>query len=626
MSDDKKQRLKDMADAPEKEAPDMLGEMGAPEVETAVQLPQPCPVVPLGIIGKQLVFFDRSKQVVIDSTKCDKGDMVLWFGNNYLEKHFMNTTKSQDRWNQRAAQFALVEDCQHKGIFNPQGKVLGRGAHRPRADEDALVLHCGRFVLIGHKGSSKLERHLPGKVRLGDKDVFFPAADALPPPADQSATRSEGKELLGHLQAWNFHDEGASFLLLGFVLQGYFCGALSWRSHAWLVAPTGSGKTELQKLIRALHDGWIVEAADATEAGVRSKLGNDTLPVSLDELEKHDDPDKVQKVMNLMKKSSSGDAILRGSADHKGQDFTAQSCFVASSVLHATMRGEDRNRIALLELLPLPERKKGADPFKAELARWRKLGRRMHRRAVEQFGRFEHTLALYKRMIADHGFDGRWQDTYGTLLACADLALHDFSPDDMVPEEEAEGMDRVFAMVAKVLPMMRLGKSEARTDTERAIIHLLSKALPGVAGKPPEPVGSWLSRAVEQVTVQDNPNTFASDGDMPNEMARERLKSNGLRVVSYQADEKGKMCIRDARVGEIAWKEDYLAIAYATNSTLQELWRGTEWAGDGYLQSLRKAGAGDRPCIGGKKVRFQKNARPDNALLVPLEVFQGDEG
>lgn len=625
MAGDRKARLAEMREAQETEAPDMLADMGAPDADEIIHLIQPCPVTPLGIMGKQLVFLDRSKQVVIDSTKCDKGDMTLWFGSRYLEAHYMSeSSRSQERWDQRKVQTALIEDCFSKGFFDPQGKVLGRGAHRPRADEDTLVLHCGRFVLIGRRGSRKLERVPPGKVRLGEQDVFFPAADALPPPASEPAAREESEALLKHLRSWQWEDEGAPLLLLGFIMQAYFCGALEWRSHVWLCAPTSSGKSQLQKLIRALHDGWVIEAADATEAGVRSRLKNDTLPVSLDEQEKHDNPEKVQNVMNLMKKASSGDAILRGSSDHKGQDFTAQSCFVASSVLHPTMRGEDRNRIALLSLLPFPEGSE-LNEFRAELARWRKVGRRLHRRAVEQFGRYEHTLALYKRAIGERGFSGRWQDTYGTLLACADLALHDYRPDDLVPDEESFGLERVRDYVAKVLPFLIKGKAEARTDTERAVAHLLSKLLPAASGKTPEPVGTWLHRAMELTAIND-PNSFPTDGEQlgVNDTARERLKTHGMKVVRLISD-GGKEKLVDALVGEPGWGDGYLALAYPTNAALQELWRGTEWSGDGYVQSLRKAMGKDRPCRQWK-VRFQTGTKPDNALLIPLEVFRGEEG
>ena len=131
------------------------------------------------------------------------------------------------------------------------------------------------------------------------------------------------------------------------------------------------------------------------------------------------------------------------------------------------MRGEDRNRIALLELHKLPE---DVAPLEMELALWRSAGRRLHRRMVEQWPRFERTYALYRRKIGEQRFEGRWQDTYGTLLACADLLLYDFDPED--PSSAAldePGTERVHQAVIQTLPLLAKGKVEAR-DTANAAL------------------------------------------------------------------------------------------------------------------------------------------------------------
>lgn len=643
MAGKRSDRLREMAEAPEHEAPDLLGPDEAPQMDGHPPvMPQPCPVTPLGVLGGKLVFLDRGKQVVVAPTDCKKGDLKLWFGNTYLLEHFEQMGrggKPTGKFDQDDVQTAFVEDCQRCGIFNPQGKVLGRGAHRLAHDESVLVLHMGREVLIAREGH-QLGRDLAGKVTIGGKELFFPADSQLPPPAKKASPPGEARALLEKFNTWNWaaapvwvvpkrpgaeEDDSiltspAALLLLGWVAQAFICGALNWRSHVWLIAPTGSGKTSLQQIIRALLDEWCLQTADASEAGIRQVLGNDTLAVSIDEAEKEDNPERQQAVLNLMKKASSGDKIIRGSADHKAQEFTAQSAFLLSSVLHATLRGEDRNRIALLDMRPLPEK---TGTLEMELARWRSVGRAMHRRMVEQWPRFAATLAAYKRAIGIHRYDGRWQDTFGTLLACADLLLFDHDPHEIGPWDEP-GVERVNAAVSAILPLLAMGKVEARTDTERAIAHLLSVSIPGSRGVAPEPVGMWLSRAMAAVKGE-----FDTDPAQPNDEARAKLKAHGLRVVSVTAKpidprdlSKGlKDGIVDALLDETGWKTGYLAIAYPTNATLQALWRGTDWSGDGYLQSLRKLDGTKSPF----KVRFGSD-KPDNALLVPLSAFRGDEG
>lgn len=625
----KRTTLEDMASAPAEAVPDLWGPEEAPHIEhRPPMLPQPCPVAPLGVLGSQIVFLDGLHQIQVSNAECQKGVLKVWFGNDYLMTHYEELGKGGNptgKFNQDKVQTDLIQDCRTKGIFNPQGKVMGRGAHRPRADEGVLVLHTGRRVLIARQGQKKLQPELPGMVRIADQDLFFPADDALPPPADKPAERAEAEALLQLFGKWRWAEPGAPLLLLGWVTQAFICGALDWRAHVWLPGPTASGKSSLQKIIRAVLAEWVLSTADASEASIRQMLKNDTLPVSIDEAEKHDNPERLQAVLNLMKKASSGDKILRGGADHKATEFTAQSCFLLSSVLHATLRGEDRNRIAMLEMHQLPE---DVDPLEMELARWRSAGRRLHRRMIEAWPRFERTLAIYKRAIGEQRYTGRWQDTYGVLLACADCLLYDLSPEAADDSMMEPGMSRVKEAVVSILPLLAKSRVEARTDTDRAIAHLLSKSLPGAHGQPPESVGTWLSRAMRTKVVRDEQYPTAevmSHG--PDDAARRKLMTHGMRVVQLitRPDPanpgKTKEGIADALLDEPGWESGYLALAYATNAELQQLWRGTEWAGDGYLQSLRKIPGTVSP----KKIRFGSE-KADNALLVPLRTFREDEG
>jgi hypothetical protein len=249
------------------------------------------------------------------------------------------------------------------------------------------------------------------------------------------------------------------------------------------------------------------------------------------------------------------------------------------------------------------------------------MGRRLHRRMVEQSSRFQRTYSAYKRAIGAQKYSGRWQDTYGTLLACADLLLYDHAPDDIVPNDEP-AMSRVNEAVTAILPLLAMGRSEARTDTERVVQHLLSHPLPGSNGLAPEPVGTWLQKAMEPKWF---PGEFATDPgtEGPDDVARKRLTAHGLRVVSIvkkpTPQDPNKEGIDDALVGEVGWEDGYLAVAYATNKALCQVFERTEWAGGGWLQSLKKIDG----TVTGKKVRF---GGTDNALLVPLRAFRGDEG
>jgi hypothetical protein len=603
------------------DSPDFLGaEQGAPDLGRAPELPQPCPVTPLGKDGSKIYFLDSTNQLIETTANIQKGDLKLWFGNDWLETYFpqKDAKGNVTKFNQDTAQTALVDDCRRKGIFNPQGRVFGRGAHRARADDTQLILHMGRKIMMANARDSKgralpSQMHLPGEIG----GSFFPARPGLPAPANEASSRTEAEELRKFFRRWYWVDsDAASLLLLGFTAEMHLCGAMNWRSHVWLVGPTAAGKSELQKVIRAIHDEWCLHTEDASEAAIRQILGDDTLPVMIDEAEAHDRPERLAAILNLMKKSSSGAKLHRGGQDHKGIEFTAQSCFLLSSVLHANMRGEDRNRIAILEMRAVPL---DAPELKVDRDHWRKVGRRMHRRMIEQWPRFDATVSLYKREIAVRGFEGRWRDTYGTLLACADLLLFDDVPGDNMLAEAGEGLDRVALAVTAIQSMMTRGRGEARTDIESVQLFLLSQMLPGGHGKPPESVATWLDRAMTLKYVPGEFITEEGSREIDHE-ARAKLSSYGLRVVSLTPKKGGGHAVADALAEQRAGQ--YLAVAYASNQPLRDLFKASDWAGGAWVQSLAKI----EGAVKGLKIRFGRGGKPDNAVCVPLTAFDGEEG
>lgn len=88
--------------------------------------------------------------------------------------------------------------------------------------------------------------------------------------------------------------------------------------------------------------------------------------------------------------TAGGGKIHRGGADHRGVVFEARSCFLFSSINVPPLLGADRSRMAILALDP---------------------------------------LAAYARALSAEGYDARGCDVFGTLLACANLALHDAAAD-----------------------------------------------------------------------------------------------------------------------------------------------------------------------------------------------------
>lgn len=591
------------------------------------QWPLDAPITPLGVQGKMLWLLDSLNQMTQTDTRLSKGDLVLYTGDEaWLAGEFPQYGKPKGDmpadivgFNQATAASALILACRRKGIFNPTGKVFGRGANRSPDLDGRLMLHMGNAVLIAgspdHRGKAgKMTRHRPGKV----EEYFFPAQDKLPPPADEPSTLADAEKLLAEFRKWFFVEPKiAPLLLLGMVGQMFVCGALEWRSHMWLAGPTAAGKSSLQKLIRAIHEHWCLFTEDASEAAIRQILGDDTLPVMIDEAEADDNPERQRAVINLAKKSSSGAKIIRGGADHKGTEFTGQSCFLMSSVITSLTKGEDHNRFAVLDMLAVPEMPKDSTGrvqlWEApDLNAWKATGRRMHRRMIDQWPRFAATYATFKREIASHGVQGRWQDTFGTLLACAHMLMYDAAPLDLAGHEDGVGMEKSWVLT--ILPMLMRGRIEARTDVDRCLAFLLSSPLPGAHGQAPEAIGQWIVRAMTQ-SVDDDGNPIT------NEAARQRLRMYGLKLLIPNTTKNGFGGSDEPLPTANGWEEGYLAVAAATCRPLNDLFRGTEWFDGKWHQSLVKI----EGAMKGGKTRFIPGTNPDNCIAIPLKAIRGTE-
>jgi hypothetical protein len=412
---------------------------------------------------------------------------------------------------------------------------------------------------------------------------------------------------------WYFSDgDIAHLLILGWVGHALLCGAFGWRSHIWLTGETAAGKSTLQKLIRAVLDTWGLFTEDASEAGVRQLLGDDTLPVLIDEAEADDRADRQQAMINLARKSSSGSKMLRGSADHQAKEFTAQSAFLFSSILHAPLDPQDRNRFAILAMQQIP---KNAPEPDLDLRYWREAGRRMHRRMLEQWPRFDRTLADYKDQIRVQGFQGRWRDTFGTLLACADLLLHDRAPRDESDANEGDAVGRHIRLVRQCVPLMEQGSIEAEDTTTRCLRTLTSKLLPAASGHHQETVGQWIARAME----------YQDDEQRYNLVARAKLKSHGMRVVNLRKTSKGAWGVTDATYAEPI----YVLVASRSCEPLRDLFRGTKWYDGGWTQAMAHARYdpdGMEPRLAYTGIRARFTGSNDYAVAVPIEAMIGPVG
>jgi len=561
-------------------------------------LPAGCPVKPLGHKGLMNFFLDEAGQLIaIDPQKLGQAAIKKIFGRQsqlcdeywprYSDKANDDGTLKINGWKPEKARDALQRACAFAGIFDPQGKVRDRGAHRGRNGE--LILHCGDTIHIGPTANDP-----GGYCEPGLYDGFvYPTNAEIPRPDPEDAGTDTGELLLRMLRSWEWERNIIDpMLLLGFIGASMIGGALRWRPHAWVTGSTATGKSTLQALLELLMDGGALHTAEASEAALRQLTGQQTLPIFFDELEAEEDNRQGMKVVKLARLASSGGRIAKGGQDHVAHEFVARSCFLFSSILLPPILSQDRNRLAILELRVIPEGRVAPAVDDALMRQW---GQKIRRRLIDQWHRLEETLRIYSAALAENGHSGRGQSQFGTLLACADMLLYDDTPGVDIDDDRAGDWGRLLATDTLA------EKATDQTDEQEAIEYLATAIHQAKGGEDPMPISRHITRA------------YKAEDDS----ARDRLENLGLKLVNIR--QNGKDAAGKVKFGAIGKLEPgepvYLAVA-SKHGALERIFAGQRWSKGVWSQSFgRVTGAHAR-----LKIRFAGSA-PMWATAIPLECF-----
>lgn len=470
-------------------------------------LPKGCPVAPLGVDNDVYFFLDTIGQL--------RGIPYNSAGKKAVQSLFMGrplfAAFAWPKWNERDKKVtgiaaddaldALFGACAMKGPWSAVERIRGRGAHLGADGE--LILHCGDALYQAH-GNVLIARALG---ELGRH--VYPTRPPVPTPFGISPDRHDRPEpilpeerpartLVPLLRSWNWLRPAVDpWLMLGDFGVAMIGGALGWRPTTFITGDKATGKSTLQKLFRLTLGDGLVHAADTSAAGVYQHIGHDTLPVAIDELESEADPRKQKAIIKLARLAASGAVMLRGGSEHTGVEFQARSAFFFSSINRPPLEPQDLSRLCLLQLDRLPAT---AVPPTLNAQALSLVGRRLLRVLAENFHRWETTLEEWQKRLRAIGHDQRGMDTYGTLLAMAELIAGDDAVELGMPlAEDGEWAEH---LAPSKLPELE----DARENWRAALDHLLSVPVEawrnGSRTVPGQVIADyWTSRADQHETA-----------------------------------------------------------------------------------------------------------------------------
>lgn len=588
--------------------------------------PLDCPVIPLGIQssidGSQRCYYLNVNGEIVSleaGNKHGKNNLIHLFGRRarYLELTWTRwSTPKRERVNgkweevepaqpigfdQAQASQALIMECARRGIFDPAGRLRGRGAHPIKGG--GLALHMGDAigaVIPRVSGDmAPLSYHDTG---LYERFVY-PAAPPLPRPWAQSVPPTAAIALADVLRTWNWvRPDLDPVLVLGAIGQGFIGGALAWRSNVWITGPRGTGKSALNGkhgILPKLYGDMLFRTGNTSAAAIRQSLKNSTVPVMIDELEPGADNRKVTEVIELARVASSGDQIHRGGQDHQAHEFTLQSPFWFSSINIPPLEASDLSRLAILNLKPFAPGTKAPDFSRIDFA---DMGRKLFRRMVDGWAFFGKTRAILHDLLVARGHDGRGADQFSTLLACAWVLMNDDAPHE----------EDVFEWVQWCRPLRMAEVADAISDEEACINHLMTALIQARGKDSREAVSEMIGRAVH---TADNPAT-------PESESKTYIEQIGLKVMNAvwwpaEGDKPGRW---GAQRFTPASAPGFLAVA-AKHQELDRIFANTKWQRGVWKQTLaRVPGAIDVAAVSFARLKIRAVLVPLYAVLDEMEL------
>lgn len=573
-------------------------------VPNALGLPEDCPVKPLGVDGDTMWLLDPIGQLCSYTDPFGQGKTLLLFKgrDRYLkwawpkskkvgEDELGNPKFKNDGWKNEEVRDAIVAACTALGPWHAQDRVRGRGTWRgPGGD---LVVHCGHHVMLPRL-PAKQQQQPPGEL-----DGFvYPARPNIPrpDPGPLSAGQNPAKMLRPLLETWNWaRGRVDAHLLLGWIGAAFLGAALAQRPVIYIVGDKGVGKSSIQDLLKKLFGAWLLQTVDTTAAGIYQQLGNDCLPVAIDEFEGKADSRKAKAVLELARAAYSGGKLDRGGDRHQGVQFQLRSAFLFSSINTPPLEPQDLSRLGLLRLNKLKATARLELPAAGTLEM---IGRAILRRLIDQWHRFPETLEAYQNELR-RTMDARGCDTFGTLLACADLIEFDGWDEKAEERLSAPDDDGDMRLWSELLDMRSMIEFEDAQENWRGCLDYMLTA----------PVEAWrngLKRTIGQLLegIHSGKDPEVQHSDIV--WIRKELAPAGLGFIR-----KGR--------------DDWLAVPNQDPS-LRKLFEGTKWQGEPgasmWAGALRQSPRGSVHEIDQTRI----NGRKAKVTLIKLDALYGPGG
>jgi hypothetical protein len=482
----------------------------------------------------------------------------------------------------------LATEAARRPPFDPSKQHRGRGGWK--TDDGAFLWHSGKY--LWRSVNSRLQNVPPGEI---DGYHYTRGASTIEPWAGPvSHAESPARRILEDLKSWNWERPYLDpILVLGWIVTAFMGAANDVRPVIFTTGGFGVGKSTMQKLLRGVLKGIVFDAEDTTPAGIYQQMRQDALPVMVDELESEAGSDRASNVLKLARIAYSGGRVARGGSDHVGTTFQLYCSFFCSAINPPPMGDQDKSRMAVLNL----GRMKPKTDKRADFTLKDTDGRMMLRQVMDGWPEYQdRTRNWWWTLLAGlKGIDSRSIDTYGTLLAAAEMVVGQEALEDAgLPVADEQRLAEIISEATAA------ERAERLDNWHRCLNHLLACT-----------IDAWRDGVKPTVGgVMDDLGADGSEGSLLN--ARSKLK-----LVNLGCMPRGRF---DADAPLAEQQGPYLAVPLQQLPQLTKLFGGTDFNRGVWATSLKQAPA-DIVLRDRDKQTVKIDGSAHRCLLVNMRAF-----
>jgi hypothetical protein len=474
---------------------------------------------------------------------------------------------------------AIMTAAAKRPLFDPQQQHRGRGGWHDRAGR--FIWHSGTWMWTA--SGAGLERAKPA-----EHDGFlYTRQPATIEPWDAAVQPDESPALriLEDLRSWKWERPYLDpVLCLGWIATALMGGALKARPIVFTGGGAGVGKSTLHELFRNVLEDAVFSAVDTTAAGIYQRVKHDALPIMVDELENKPGSTKAQSVIELARVAYTGGDIARGGADHEGTTFKMHNSFLFSAINPPFMTEADKSRMAILNLSRLD----AADGVGRKVSVAIETdGRMLLRQIMDGWKDFSTRLLQdWWNTLQAQGLDSRAIDTYGTLLAAAEMLVGPAALEEIgLPVTDQNHLGSIIAAATA------LERSERLENWHKCVNRLLDSTIEAWRDGVKPTIGGVMEE------LERN--------NMGPVYARERLQLVNLGLRD-RGDPAQGFCLAVPNDGPV----------------LQRIFADTEWQRGGWFGALKQAPGDVVRRNDGNKQKVKINGSTKHCLLIDMAAFQ----